>query len=70
MIIVVISDLHPGLNMTIEPDQGMMIEARVVRCFMEEINQVEASYWTLRFLRLGKKSFECDHNGPLLMVNG
>ena len=57
VIIVVISDLHPGLNMTIKPDQGMMIEARVVRCFMEEINQVEASYWTLPILKIREAIF-------------
>ena len=43
--------------MTLKPDQGMMIEARVVRCFMEEINQVEASYWTLPILNIREAIF-------------
>ena len=43
--------------MTLKPDQGMMIEARVVRCFMEEINQVEASYWTLPILKIREAIF-------------
>ena len=30
-----------------KPNQGMMIKARVVGCFLEEINWMEASHWTL-----------------------
>ena len=36
--------------MMTKPDEGMMIKARMVRCFLEEVNWMEASHWTLVIL--------------------
>ena len=45
----------------------MMIKARVVRCFMEEINQVEASYWTLSILVIFKYKLKSPPTGAICL---